>query len=164
LALVSLAVCPGSFDPVTLGHLDVIRRARSMFDEVVVVVAHNAAKHPLLSVEVRVALVEGAVKDIPGVRVVSWDGLLADFLKQSEAQAVVKGLRGGADVDAELGMALLNRHLSGVETVFVPGDGALAHVASSLVKDVARHGGSIDDLVPPGVVAAVSAALEGGAR
>lgn len=160
----SLAVCPGSFDPVTLGHLDVIRRARSMFDEVVVVVAHNAAKHPLLSVEERVALVEGAVKDIPDVRVVAWDGLLADFLKQSGAHAVVKGLRGGADVDAELGMALLNRHLSGVETVFVPGDGALAHVASSLVKDVARHGGAIDDLVPAGVAAAVSAALEGGAR
>jgi pantetheine-phosphate adenylyltransferase len=164
LALVSLAVCPGSFDPVTLGHLDVIRRARSMFDEVVVVVAHNAAKHPLLSVEERVALVEGAVKNIPDVRVVAWDGLLADYLKQSGAHAVVKGLRGGADVDAELGMALLNRHLSGVETVFVPGDGALAHVASSLVKDVARHGGAIDDLVPPGVAAAVSAALEGGAR
>ncbi len=159
----SLAVCPGSFDPVTLGHVDVIRRARSMFDEVVVVVAHNAAKRPLLAVEVRVALVERAVADMRGVTVTSWDGLLADFLTQSGAHAVVKGLRGGADVDAELGMALLNRHLSGVETVFVPGDGALAHVASSLVKDVARHGGSIDDLVPPGVAAAVSAALEEGA-
>ena len=104
--------------------------------------------------------VEGAVAGMTGVTVTSWDGLLADFLTRSGAQAVVKGLRGGADVDAELGMALLNRHLSGVETVFVPGDGALAHVASSLVKDVARHGGSIDDLVPPGVAAAVSAALE----
>lgn len=155
----SLAVCPGSFDPVTLGHVDVIRRARSMFDEVVVVVAHNAAKHPLLSVETRVALVRGAVAGLAGVEVTSWDGLLADFLRRSGANAVVKGLRGGADVDAELGMALLNRHLSGVETVFVPGDGALAHVASSLVKDVARHEGSIDDLVPPGVADAVRAAL-----
>lgn len=160
----SRAVCPGSFDPVTLGHLDVIRRARSMFDEVVVVVAHNAAKRPLLPVQERVALVERAVAELSRVTVTSWDGLLADFLVQSGAHAVVKGLRGGADVDAELGMALLNRHLSGVETVFVPGDGALAHVASSLVKDVARHGGTIDDLVPPGVAAAVRAALEGGAR
>lgn len=160
----SRAVCPGSFDPVTLGHLDVIRRARSMFDEVVVVVAHNAAKQPLLPVQERVALVERAVAELGRVTVTSWDGLLADFLVESGAQAVVKGLRGGADVDAELGMALLNRHLSGVETVFVPGDGALAHVASSLVKDVARHGGTIDDLVPPGVAAAVRAALEGGAR
>ena len=162
----SLAVCPGSFDPVTLGHVDVIRRARSMFDEVVVVVAHNAAKRPLLGVDERVDLVRRAVADVPDVTVTSWDGLLADFLRGAGAGAVVKGLRGGADVDAELGMALLNRHLSGVETVFVPGDGALAHVASSLVKDVARHGGSIDDLVPPGVGDAVRAALatEGGAR
>ncbi len=166
LTLVSLAVCPGSYDPVTLGHLDVIRRARTMFDEVVVVVARNAAKQALLSVDERVALVQGSVADLPGVSVVSWDGLLADFLRTVSAQAVVKGLRGGADVDAELGMALLNRHLSGVETVFVPGDGALAHVASSLVKDVARHGGAIDDLVPPGVADAVRAALarEGGGR
>lgn len=160
----SLAVCPGSFDPVTLGHLDVVRRARSMFDQVVVVVAHNASKRPLLPVETRVELVRAAVAGIPGVRVESWDGLLADYLREAGANAVVKGLRGGADVDAELGMALLNRHLSGVETVFVPGDGALAHVASSLVKDVARHGGPIEDLVPPGVAAAVSAALEEEAR
>ncbi len=160
----SLAVCPGSFDPVTLGHLDVIRRARSMFDEVVVVVAHNAAKRPLLAVGERVALVERVVAEMAGVRVASWDGLLADFLRQERANAVVKGLRGGADVDAELGMALLNRHLSGVETVFVPGDGALAHVASSLVKDVARHGGSIDDLVPPGVADAVYEAMGRGSR
>ena len=104
-----------------------------MFDEVVVVVAHNAAKRPLLSVVERVALVERAVADLSRVTVTSWDGLLADFLTASGAQAVVKGLRGGADVDAELGMALLNRHLSGVETFFVPGDGALGHVASSLV-------------------------------
>ncbi len=160
----SLAVCPGSYDPVTLGHVDVVRRTRSMFDEVVVVVAHNAAKRPLLPVERRVELVRAAVADVQGVSVTSWDGLLADFLTQSGASAVVKGLRGGADVDAELGMALLNRHLSGVETVFVPGDGALAHVASSLVKDVARHGGRIDDLVPAGVAEAVYAALEGGTR
>ena len=155
----SLAVCPGSFDPVTLGHLDVVRRARSMFDEVVVAVAHNSAKHPLLDVEERVRLVQRAVADLPGVRVAAMEGLLADYLRQGGADAVVKGLRGGADVDAELAMALMNRHLSGVETVFVPGDTALAHIASSLVKDVARHGGRIDDLVPAGVVDAVLGAL-----
>jgi len=155
----SLAVCPGSFDPVTLGHLDVIRRARAMFDEVVVVVAHNEAKRPLLTVDERVALVQTAVVGLDGVMVASWDGLLADFLVRCGASAVVKGLRGGADVDAELGMALLNRHMSGVDTVFVPGDEGLAHVASSLVKDVARHGGAIDDLVPIGVAAVVRAAV-----
>lgn len=152
-------MCPGSFDPITLGHLDVVRRARSMFDEVVVGVAVNSSKRTLLDLDSRVALARQAVEDLPGVRVEVVPGLLADFVTQVGAVAIVKGLRGGADVDAETPMALMNRHLSGVETVFVPGDSALAHVASSLVKDVARFGGSIDDLVPSGVADAVRAAL-----
>lgn len=155
----AIAVCPGSFDPFTLGHLDVVRRARALFDEVVVVVGRNAAKSPLLTAEERVELVREAVEDVPGVRVMATDGLLADQVRELGASAIVKGLRGAADVDAEVPMALMNRHLSGVETVFVVGDPALAHVASSLVKDVARHGGAIDDLVPPGVARAVRAAL-----
>lgn len=157
----TIAVCPGSFDPITLGHLDVVRRARSMFDEVVVGVATNSAKSSLLSVEVRVALVRGAIEGLDGVRVAPVDGLLADFVQEVGASAVVKGLRGGADFDAELPMALMNRHLAGVETVFVVGDPALAHIASSLVKDVARYGGTIDDLVPAGVADAVHEALRG---
>ena len=156
---VTIAVCPGSFDPITLGHLDVIRRARSMFDEVVVGVATNSGKSALLSVQARVALAAEAVAGIDGVRVEPVDGLLADFLRTTGAHAVVKGLRGGADFDAELPMALMNRHLAGVETVFVVGDPALAHIASSLVKDVARYGGTIDDLVPAGVADAVREAL-----
>lgn len=158
----TIAVCPGSYDPVTLGHLDVFRRARAVADQVVVLVAHNAAKRPLLSVETRVELIRAAVADLDGVRVQATSGLLADTLHELRADLVVKGIRGGADFDAELPMALMNRHLSGVETVFVPGDPALAHVASSLVKDVARHGGPIDDLVPPGVADAVRAALTAG--
>lgn len=154
-----LAVCPGSFDPITLGHLDIVRRARRIADQVVVLVAHNAAKRPLLDAGTRVALAESAVADLPGVRVHSSDGLLADALRDLGADLVVKGLRGGADVDAELPMALMNRYLSGVDTVFLPGDGGLGHIASSLVKDVARHGGAIDDLVPAGVADAVRAAL-----
>ena len=145
---VTTAVCPGSFDPLTLGHVDVVRRARSMFDEVVVGVARNSSKSSLLPVEERVALARDAFADVDGVRVEAVDGLLADFVRTVGAVAVVKGLRGGADFDAELPMALMNRHLSGVETVFVVGDPALAHIASSLVKDVARYGGPIDDLVP----------------
>lgn len=156
------AVCPGSFDPLTLGHVDVVQRARSMFDEVVVGVARNSSKSSLLPVEVRVDLARAAFADVDGVRVEAVDGLLADFVRTVGAVAVVKGLRGGADFDAELPMALMNRHLSGVETVFVVGDQALAHIASSLVKDVARYGGPIDDLVPPGVADAVRAALRGG--
>ena len=156
------AVCPGSFDPITLGHLDVVRRARSLFDEVVVGVAQNSSKTALLSVEARVELARAALDGLDGVRVEVIPGLLADFVREVGAVAVVKGLRGGADFDAETPMALMNRHLTGVETVFVIGDTALAHIASSLVKDVARFGGEIDDLVPPGVSQAVRDAL--GAR
>lgn len=151
---VTIAVCPGSFDPLTLGHLDIVRRARSLFDEVVLGVARNSSKSALLSAEQRVEIARAALDATPGledVRVEIVPGLLMDFCREVGAAAVVKGLRGGADFDAELPMALMNRHLEGVETVFVPGDPALAHVASSLVKDVARFGGPIDDLVPAGV-------------
>ena len=155
----TIAVCPGSFDPITLGHLDVVRRARAMFDEVVVGVARNSSKTALLDLDERVRLVRAAVVDLDGVRVEPVPGLLSAFCRDVGAAAVVKGLRGGADVDHEVPMALMNRHLSGVETVFVLGDPALAHVASSLVKDVARHGGTVDDLVPTGVAQAVRDAL-----
>ncbi|MCA5893671.1 pantetheine-phosphate adenylyltransferase [Isoptericola sp. NEAU-Y5] len=160
----SIAVCPGSFDPITLGHLDIVRRARRMFDVVVVGVARNASKTALLPPEQRVELARGVLADDPetaDVRVAEVPGLLVDFCRQVGAVAVVKGLRGGADFDAELPMALMNRHLSGLETIFVPGDQRFEHVASSLVKDVARFGGPIDDLVPPGVGDVVRAALAG---
>jgi len=155
---VSIAVVPGSFDPVTLGHLDVVRRAADLFEEVVVAVATNAGKAPLLPVADRVALVERAVAGIARVRVAEVPGLLVDFCREIGATAVVKGLRSGGDYDAELPMAWMNRHL-GVETLFLPADPAVAHIASSLVKDVARHGGRIDDLVPPGVADVVRARL-----
>lgn len=155
----SIAVCPGSFDPVTLGHLDIIERARALFDEVVVGVARNASKNALLDLDTRRALVADAVAGIPGVSVAIVPGLLAAFCREVGAVAVVKGLRGGADFDAEHPMALMNRHLTGVETVFVVGDPRLAHIASSMVKDVARHGGEIADLVPPAAEKAVRAAL-----
>lgn len=145
------AVVPGTFDPVTLGHVDVVRRAAGLFDEVIVAVAVNAAKSPLLSATERRDAFAQAVGDLPGVRVAIAPGLLVDFCREVGAVAVVKGLRGGADFDAESPMALMNRHLTGVETVFVIGDPALAHVASSMVRDVARHGGEIEDLVPDGV-------------
>jgi len=151
---------PGSFDPVTLGHLDVIRRAADLFDEVVVGVATNAGKAPLLDVEDRVRLIESAVAGVARVRVARVPGLLVDFCREVGATAVVKGLRSGGDYDAELPMAWMNAHL-GVETLFLPATPEVAHIASSLVKDVARHGGPIDDLVPPGVAAAVRARLAG---
>ena len=153
----SIAVCPGSFDPITLGHLDVVSRAARLFDEVVVAVATNASKQTLFSADERVDLARAALAHLPTVRVEVVRGLLVDFCRQVGATALVKGLRGGADYDAELPMALMNRHLTGVETVFLPADRSVAHVASSLVKDVARHGGAIDDLLPAGVGDAVRA-------
>ncbi|MFV0252698.1 MAG: pantetheine-phosphate adenylyltransferase [Beutenbergiaceae bacterium] len=153
-----LAVCPGSFDPVTLGHVDIVRRARHLFDEVVVVVGRNAAKSALLDVDQRVALFQDAVADLDGVRVMALPGLLADLCRQLRASAIVKGVRGGGDFDAEHPMALMNRHL-GVDTVFLTAEPELAHIASSMVRDVARHGGPIADLVPAGVDDAVRRAL-----
>lgn len=156
----TVAVCPGSYDPVTLGHLDVVRRGAALFDEVVLAVATNATKQPLLALADRVALAEAAVADLPNVRVAAVPGLLVDFCRDVGASVLLKGLRNGADYDGELPMALMNRHLTGVETLFLPADRSVTHIASSLVKDVARHGGRIDDLVPPGVADAVRARLE----
>ena len=152
----SIAVCPGSYDPITLGHVDVIARAAAMFDEVIVVVAINHAKKYLFSVDERVELATKAVVHLPNVRVESHSGLIAQYAGDAGAAAIVKGLRGAADVEGEHAMALMNRHLSGIETVFVMGDPNLGHVASSMVKDVAHHGGPIDDLVPPCVAEALN--------
>ena len=155
----SIAVCPGSFDPVTLGHLDVVRRGTQLFDEVIVAVATNSSKQTLFTADERLELARTAVAGFPSVRVELVRGLLVDFCREVGATALLKGLRSGADYDAELPMALMNRHLTGIETVFLPADRSVAHVASSLVKDVARHGGPIDDLVPEGVAEAVRARL-----
>jgi pantetheine-phosphate adenylyltransferase len=155
----TLAVFPGSFDPVTLGHVDIATRARMIFDQVIVAVAHNSAKEPLLDVDARVELAEAALEHLGGVTVEATDELLVNFCRDRGAAVIVKGLRGGADYDYERPMALMNRSLGGIETVFVTGDGGLSHVASSLVRDIARHGGDIGPYVPDGVAAAVRAAL-----
>lgn len=154
------AVLPGTFDPITWGHVDIATRARAMFSHVIVAVAHNSAKSPLLDLETRLALARSAVAPLEGVEVREASGLLVDFCRDAGADVIVKGLRGGSDYDFERPMALMNRSLSGIETVFITGDNALSHVASSLVRDVARHGGSITRYVPAGVPAAVEAALE----
>ncbi|MFK5583639.1 pantetheine-phosphate adenylyltransferase [Serinicoccus sp. LYQ131] len=151
-------VCPGSFDPVTLGHLDILRRAAALYDEVVVAVLHNPAKQGTFPVEQRLALVREALGEElrTTVRVEAYaDRLLVDVCREVGAQAVVKGLRGGTDFAYELPMALMNRHLSGVETLFLPGDPGLEHVSSSLVREVHRYGGDVSALVPGGVLAAL---------
>jgi pantetheine-phosphate adenylyltransferase len=141
---------------VTNGHLDVIARAASLFDEVVVAILHNPAKAGVFDVEERVELVRNALRDQHGenhhITVGAWSGrLLVDVCREVGASAVVKGLRGTGDLGYELPMALMNRHLTGLETVFLAGDPTLEHVSSSLVKEVAAYGGDVSGLVPPEV-------------
>ncbi|WP_430868784.1 pantetheine-phosphate adenylyltransferase [Demequina aurantiaca] len=155
----TIAVFPGTFDPITVGHIDIAVRARKLFDEVILGVAHNSSKSPLLDAQARVDVAAAAVAPLEGVRVELIEGLLADFCDREGADVIVKGLRGGADYDAELPMALMNRSLTGIESIFIVGDSALSHVASSLVRDVAKHGGDISAYVPRGVATAVSDAL-----
>ncbi len=151
---------PGSFDPVTNGHLDVIARAAALYDEVIVAILHNPAKAGTFTIEERIAFVEEALAATPEVaarvRVEAFAGrLLVDVCRDLDVQVVVKGLRGGTDFAYELPMALMNRHLTGLETVFLPGDPSLEHVASSLGKEVVRYGGDVRGLVPDAVHAAL---------
>src|SRR4051794_3803197 len=147
-----ICVCPGSFDPVTSGHVDVVRRATLLFDEVVVAVLTNPAKKVTFSLDERLEMLSQSLSGLDGVRVQAVSGgLLVDFCREVGAVAVVKGLRSGTDFAYELPMALMNRHLTGLETVFLPGEPRFEHVSSSLVKEVASHGGDVSGLVPDGV-------------
>lgn len=152
-----IAVVPGSFDPVTLGHLDVIHRAAGLYDELHVLVVHNPAKTALLPIGDRVALIERAVSDagLPSSVVVSsWSkGLLVDYCVDVGASVLVKGIRSQIDVAYETPMAIVNRNLANVETIFMLPDPAHAHVSSSLVRQVAALGGDIAPYVPPAVAA-----------
>ncbi len=149
----SLAVYPGSFDPLTLGHVDIAARATTLFDVVVIGIAHNAAKagHYLLDAEERLALARASTSHLPGVEADIVPGLLADYCRGRGANAIIKGLRNGGDLDAEAPMALLNRDLGAPETVFLTASPIHAHISSSLVKDVAGYGRDISALVPPAV-------------
>ncbi|HEY7718656.1 MAG TPA: pantetheine-phosphate adenylyltransferase [Pedococcus sp.] len=153
-------VCPGSYDPVTLGHADVIERAAGLYDEVVVAVLHNPAKAGLFTPDERRTLLEESLAHLPNVRVeVFAERLLVDVARDAQAQAIVKGLRGGTDFAYELPMALMNRHLTGIETVFLPGDPRFEHISSSLIKEVARLGGDVSGLVGEAVLKALAAKL-----
>jgi pantetheine-phosphate adenylyltransferase len=150
------AVCPGSYDPVTNGHVDVVTRAATLFDEVVVAVLYNPAKRGSFPVEERVRLIEESMADVSNLRVEAFaDRLLVDVCRDLGATAIVKGLRGGTDFAYELPMALMNKHLTGMETVFLPGDPRFEHVSSSLVKEVVRYGGDVAGLVPDAVLEAL---------
>ncbi len=146
------AVCPGSFDPVTHGHIDIVARAARLFDEVVVGVLVNPAKQGLFTVDERVSMLREVTSDLSGVRVESFEGLLVDFCRDRGITAIVKGLRAVTDFDYELQMAQMNSRLAGIETVFVPTSPEWSFLASSLVKEVAAHGGDVSGLVPPSVL------------
>lgn len=145
------ALCPGSFDPVTNGHLDVIARAAAQFDEVVVTVVVNPNKQGMFTIDERMEMIREVTAHLPNVRVESWRGLLVDFAKQEGITAIVKGLRDATDFGYELQMAQMNRKLTGVDTFFIATNPLYGFVSSSLVKEVAAYGGDITDLLPSGV-------------
>jgi pantetheine-phosphate adenylyltransferase len=153
------AACPGSFDPVTLGHLDIIGRASALYDEVVVAVGLNASKNRMFSFEERTEMLSEATKQYGNVTVDSFDGLIVDFCKSRGVQVIVKGLRAVSDFDYELQMAQMNLGLAGVETMFMTTNPQYSFLSSSLVKEVATYGGDVSRLVPETVQARLLARL-----
>jgi pantetheine-phosphate adenylyltransferase len=142
------AVCPGTFDPVTNGHLDIIGRTSEAFDAVVVGVLENPSKTPMFDVSQRVAMLEEAATEFSNVRVSAFSGLLVDFARLHQPVVIVKGLRAVSDYEAEIQMAQMNHRLGGVETLFMPTNPKWSFLSSSLVKEVARFGGDVEGLVP----------------
>jgi pantetheine-phosphate adenylyltransferase len=149
------AVVPGSFDPVTNGHIDIIERAASRFDRLVVAVLQNPAKEPLFSAEERVDLIEQTTGHLVNVTVATFEGLLVDFCRREGIRCIVKGLRAVSDFEYELQMAQMNQQLGDVETFFMSTSPEWSYLSSSLVREVARFGGAVDDVVPKPVAAAL---------
>jgi pantetheine-phosphate adenylyltransferase len=147
-------IYPGTFDPITYGHLDVLARAARLFDRVTVAVAHNPGKEPLFSVEARLAMLRPNVTSLPNVELTTFAGLLVDFARLQQADAIIRGLRALSDFEFEFNMALMNRHLRPeIETIFVMPNEQFSYTSSSLVKQVAKYGGDVAHFVPPNVAA-----------
>jgi pantetheine-phosphate adenylyltransferase len=146
------ALCPGTFDPVTNGHVDIVQRAAGLFDRVVVAVVENPAKEPLFSVAERIQMLREALSGLGNVDVESFSGLLVDHARSRGVGVIVKGLRAVSDFDYELQMAQMNRHLGEVETYFVPTSPRWSYLSSSLVKEIAGYGGDVSGLVPEQVL------------
>jgi pantetheine-phosphate adenylyltransferase len=155
------ALCPGTFDPVTNGHVDIIERAAQHFDRVVVAVLENPGKQPLFGVEERVAMLKEATADLDGVEVDAFSGLLVEYAKRMGSKAIVKGLRAVSDFEYEIQMAQMNQRLGGVETFFMTTAPTWSYLSSSLVREVARFGGDVSGLVPPVVVERLREKLKG---
>ena len=155
------AVCPGSFDPITNGHVDIIRRAAELFDEVTVLVVTNPDKKCVFSPDERCELISKAVEGIEGIKVDSFSGLLADYVKKNKISAIVKGIRSSSDFEYEFQMALANRSLApDAETVFITADPSNMYVSSSLIRQIAGFGGDVSDFVPKNIVPEIEKRLK----
>lgn len=151
-----IAICSGSFDPITLGHIDIIKRGAKIFDELIVVVLTNPAKNSLFTVEERMELIQKVTKDIPNVSVDSYDGLLVDYAKMKNANVILRGLRAVSDFEYEMQISSVNKTLSSdIETFFMMTKNNYSFLSSSVVKEVAKFGGDISKFVPPVVEEAV---------
>lgn len=144
-----IAVVPGSFDPITNGHIDIIRRAADVFDTVYVAVLNNSSKQPLFSIEERIALIEEVTKDLPNIRIETSSGLLIDYARDKNAKAIVRGLRAVSDFEYEMQITSMNRVLDeNIETFFIMSKNQYSFLSSSIVKEVAKYGGKVSELVP----------------
>ncbi|MFB4316798.1 pantetheine-phosphate adenylyltransferase [Actinomadura sp. 21ATH] len=141
-------VCPGSFDPVTNGHLDIISRASRLYDEVVVAVLINKTKQGLFSIEERIEMLDEVTKEYGNVKIDKWHGLLVDFCRQNDIPMIVKGLRAVSDYEYELQMAQMNHRMAGVETMFMSTNPLYSYLSSSLMKEVVKYGGDVSGLIP----------------
>ncbi len=158
----NIAVCPGSFDPVTLGHLDIIKRGAKIFDEVYVCVLNNSSKKPLFTVEERCELIRQATKELPNIKVESFHGLLVDYAKQKEAKVILRGLRAVTDFEYEMQGTSMNKVLNDdIETFFMMTNNQYSFLSSSIVKEVAKYHGSVKELVPQEVEAALKDKFNG---
>jgi len=159
--LKKIAICPGSFDPITYGHLDIIQRGAKVFDEVFVGVLHNSAKKSLFTLEERVNLIEEATAHIPNVKVESFQGLTVDYAKSKNACAMIRGLRAVTDFEYEMQITSMNRVLDdGIETFFIMTNNQYSFLSSSIVKEVAKYGGNISELVPKSVQEALERKMQ----
>ncbi len=161
IVLTKIAVCPGSFDPVTLGHLDIIKRGIKVFDKVYVVVLNNSSKNPLFTVEERMDLLRKVTKNFPNVVVDSFQGLLIDYAKSKNATVVLRGLRAVSDFEYEMQITSMNRKLNeNIETLFMMTNNQYSFLSSSIVKEAAKYNGNISDLVPVEVESALKKKFE----
>ena len=155
--MANIAIYPGTFDPITNGHYDLVRRASKLFDKVIVAIAKGSSKQPIFSLEERVLLTSSVLDDISNVEVCGFDTLLIDFAKQKQANIILRGLRAVSDFEYEFQLASMNRHLSAeIETLFLTPAEAYSYISSSLVREVAGLGGDISPFVPKKVVAAIN--------